>query len=250
MRTLNGRRAVVTGAASGLGRAVALRFVDDGIGHLTLLDRDAAGLDEVVEELGGKGVEVRSAVVDVTDPDAVRTAVRDAASAAGGLDVMVNNAGIVTKSARVHNIAIDDLRRLLEVNFFGVFHGMQAALAIMRPAGGGSIINTASVAGMSAMSHSGAYGASKAAVIQLTKVAAVEYAPDGVRVNCVCPGTFESALNSSIRADGMAMMVAATPLGRIASATEIAGAFSYLASDDSSFVTGTALVVDGGYSTP
>jgi NAD(P)-dependent dehydrogenase (short-subunit alcohol dehydrogenase family) len=247
---LDGRRVIVTGAGSGLGKAIAQRFIAEGAIALGLVDVNVHATEAVAGSLCADDADVVAEGVDVTDGSALRARVASLAERFGGLDVMVNNAGILSPSARLHHVATDDFRRVLDVNVLGVFHGIQAAVSIMRPAGHGRIVNTASVSGLTAWSHAGPYCASKAAVIQLTKVAAVEYAADGIIVNCVCPGTFRSAIHDGLPAEALDRIAAKHLLGRLATTEEMVGAFVYLASDDASFTTGAALVVDGGYSGP
>lgn len=252
MAVLAGSSALITGAASGLGRALARRFVQEGVSGLAIVDVDSVGLEEVAREVSDEaaGVHVVSAVADMTDAHQVSEAFDSAARAFGGLDVVVNNAGIISPSARTHNTAVEDLRRVLDVNVVGTFNGMAEALRLMRPQGHGVIINTASVAGLTAWSHAGPYCASKAAVILLTKVAAVEYATQGIRINCVCPGTFRSAIHEGLPDEALDALAERHPMKRLADIDEVVGAFVYLAGPDSTWTTGTALVVDGGYSAP
>jgi meso-butanediol dehydrogenase / (S,S)-butanediol dehydrogenase / diacetyl reductase len=150
---------------------------------------------------------------------------------------------------RIHNQSTEDWERAFRVNVLGAANGIRAAVAIMRPQGSGSIVLTASVAGLTAWSHAAPYCATKAAVIALAKVAAVEYAPDGIRVNCVCPGTFRSAIHDGLPDEALDAIAARHPLG-LGAAEDLAGAYSFLAGDDSRWTTGAALVVDGGYSAP
>jgi 3alpha(or 20beta)-hydroxysteroid dehydrogenase len=178
----------------------------------------------------------------VTRPDDWAAAV-GAAGARGALRVLVNNAGI----AHVTPLAdetLDAWNRLLAVNATGTLLGMQAAIPAMRAAGGGSIVNVASVFGVVGAAGYAAYTASKAAIIALTKTAALEHAADGIRVNALCPGGVATPMNEGEPEGGV---VPLTPLGRRGSPAEISGAVAYLASDDASFVTGSELVVDGGY---
>jgi 3-oxoacyl-[acyl-carrier protein] reductase len=205
----------------------------------------AATLD-AVEELE---VPLASRVADVSDPDAVDAVAALAVERFGRLDVWVSNAGVLTPSGRIHNQTTADWERAFRVNVLGAANSIRAAVGVMRPRGAGSIILTASVAGMTAWSHSGPYCATKAAVIQLAKVAAVEYAADGIRVNCVCPGTFRSAIHEGLPDSALDDIAARHPLG-LGAAADLAGAYSFLASDDSRWTTGAALVVDGGYSAP
>jgi NAD(P)-dependent dehydrogenase (short-subunit alcohol dehydrogenase family) len=249
---LQDRTAVITGAAGALGSAIARRYLDEGARALGLVDRDEDALRALRADLRarpGRGdVELVPMALDVTDEPSVVDAVAAFADRVGALDVAVNNAGVVAPSARIHHVRIEDLRRVLDINVTGVFTGMKAAIAVMRPAGGGAIVNTASVAGFTAWTHSSPYCASKAAVIQLTKVAAVEYAAEGIRVNCVSPGTFLTRFHDDLTDDALADVRARHRLGRFGTAEEIAAAFAYLASPDAAWVTGTNLVIDGGLS--
>jgi len=156
---------------------------------------------------------------------------------------------VLSSNGRIHNLATEEWERAFRVNVLGAVNGIRAAVAVMRPQGSGSIVLTASVAGLTAWSHAAPYCATKAAVIQLAKVAAVEYARDGIRVNCVCPGTFLSAIHDGLPQDAIDAVAARHPLG-LGSATDLVGAYSYLAGDTSGWTTGSAIVVDGGYSAP
>jgi 3-oxoacyl-[acyl-carrier protein] reductase len=167
----------------------------------------------------------------------------------GRLDVLVSNAGVLSPNGRIHNLTTEDWERAFRINLLGAVNGIRAAVPVMRPQGSGSIVLTASVAGLTAWSHAAPYCATKAAVIQLVKVAAVEYAPDGIRVNCVCPGTFLSAIHADLPPEAIDAIAARHPLG-LGSAADIVGAYSYLASDASRWTTGSAMIVDGGYSAP
>jgi 3-oxoacyl-[acyl-carrier protein] reductase len=187
--------------------------------------------------------------VDVRDPDQVDALVDLAVRRYGRVDVMINNAGIVSPNGRIHNLTDDDWRAAIDVNLFGTLNGLRSAVRVMRPGGGGSIVNTASVAGLTAWSHAGPYCVSKAAIVQLTKVAAVEYARDRIRVNSVCPGVFPSGMHEHLPEQAMSTLEAKHPLGFGAPA-DLVGAYLYLASDASRWTTGTAMVVDGGYAAP
>ena len=167
----------------------------------------------------------------------------------GRLDVLISNAGVLSPNGRIHNLATEDWERAFRINVLGAVNGIRAAVGVMRPQRSGSIVLTASVAGLTAWSHAAPYCATKAAVIQLAKVAAVEYARDGIRVNCVCPGTFLSAIHDDLPQEALDAIAARHPLG-LGSAADLVGAYSYLASDASRWTTGSAMVVDGGYAAP
>jgi meso-butanediol dehydrogenase / (S,S)-butanediol dehydrogenase / diacetyl reductase len=186
---------------------------------------------------------------DVSELDQVEAVVARAVDRFGGVDVFISNAGVLSPNGRIHNLDTADWERAFRVNVLGAVNAIKAAVPVMRKQHSGSIILTASIAGLTAWSHSAPYCATKAAVIQLAKVAAVEYARDGVRVNCVCPGTFLSAIHEGLPQEAIDAIAAKHPLG-LGSTEAIVGAYSYLASDSSQWTTGAALVVDGGYSAP
>jgi 3-oxoacyl-[acyl-carrier protein] reductase len=185
----------------------------------------------------------------VSDADQVAAVTALAVERFGRLDVLIGNAGVLSPNGRIHNLATEDWERAFRINVLGAVNGIRAAVPVMRAQRSGSIVLTASVSGLTAWSHAAPYCATKAAVIHLAKVAAVEYARDGIRVNCVCPGTFRSAIHESLPADALDAIAARHPLG-LGAADDLAGAYSYLAGDDSRWTTGSALVVDGGYSAP
>lgn len=243
------RVVLVTGAAGGLGAAVARRLAEPGTA-LVLCDLSDSGLADVAATLD---VPTLTRVVDVGDAAQVDAAVAAAVEEFGGLHVMVNNAGVIAPNARLHNVTAADWDVAIRVNLMGVVHGTTAAIRVMRKAGGGSIggsiINTASVAGLTAWAYAAPYCATKAAVVHLTKVAAVEYAKEGIRVNCVCPGTFASGMSEKIPHEAMAALEAKHPMG-FGTPDDLAGAFAYLAGDESRWTTGAAIVVDGGYAAP
>ncbi len=156
---------------------------------------------------------------------------------------------MLSPNGRIHNLATEDWERAFRVNVLGAVNGINAAVGVMRPQQSGSIILTASVSGLTAWSHAAPYCATKAAVIQLAKVAAVEYARDGIRVNCVCPGTFLSGIHEGLPQEAIDTIAAKHPLG-LGAADDLVGAYSYLAGDGSRWTTGSAIVVDGGYAAP
>lgn len=254
---MTGRTVVVTGGSGALGSAIVRQFAAEGAAAIAIVDRDhdathaaAAVLRDATSSRRGKGaadVDVVPIVLDVTDHDAVQTAYADIARQFGRIDIAINNAGIVAPSARLHHVAVDDFRRVLEVNLVGIFNCTKAAIVQMRNDGeGGAIVNTASVAGFTTWTHSCPYGASKAAVIQLSKLAAAEYAADRIRVNCVSPGTFVTSFHDDLPPGALEAIRGRHPLGRFGSTSEIAAAYVYLCSDAAGWVTGTNLVIDGG----
>jgi NAD(P)-dependent dehydrogenase (short-subunit alcohol dehydrogenase family) len=246
---LTGKVVVVTGAGGILGQALAERFVSEGAEGLILSDYDTAALDKALSGLDASGTSIRAEPADVRDPAAMDRLVDVAVQDHGRLDVMVNNAGVLSPNAKIHNLTEDSWRLAIDINLLGTVNGIRSAIRVMRPRRSGSIVSTASVAGLTAWAYAAAYCVTKAAIIQLTKVAAVEYAQDNLRVNCVCPGVFPSNMHRDLPDEAMRSLASRHPLG-LGTAQDIAGAFVYLASDDARWTTGLALVVDGGYSAP
>jgi 3-oxoacyl-[acyl-carrier protein] reductase len=214
-----------------------------------LSDVSAAALEVTVKGLPEPRGAVETLPADVSEIADVEAVVALAVERFGRLDVLVSNAGVLAPNGRIHNLATDDWERAFRVNVMGAVNGIRAAVPVMRAQHSGSIILTASVAGLTAWSHAAPYCATKAAVIQLAKVAAVEYARDGIRVNCVCPGTFLSGIHEGLPAEAIDAIAAKHPLG-LGEAADLAGAYSYLAGDASRWTTGSAIVVDGGYAAP
>lgn len=247
----DGRRRVVviTGAGGSLGTAIAARLAGEGRTDLVLSDISEPALAEVVAAIGTGSGAVATKVADVGHCEQVEAVVELAVQRFGRVDVLISNAGVLAPNGRIHNLATAEWERVFRINVLGAVHGIQAVVPVMRVQGGGSIVITASVAGMTAWSHAAPYCASKAAVIQLVKVAAVEYARDAIRVNCVCPGTFVSAIHDGLPAAAVDAMAARHPLG-LGTPADLVGAYSYLAGAGSAWTTGSAVVVDGGYSAP
>ncbi len=192
---------------------------------------------------------VETLLADVGEIAEVEAVVGLAVERFGRLDVLISNAGVLSPNGRIHNLTTEDWERAFRVNVLGAVNGIRAAVPVMRAQQSGSIVLTASVSGLTAWSHAAPYCATKAAVIQLAKVAAVEYARDGIRVNCVCPGTFRSGIHADLPPEAIDAIAAKHPLG-LGTAADLVGAYSYLASDASRWTTGSAIVVDGGYAAP
>src|SRR5437763_5673453 len=251
MSARQGRRVIaITGAGGALGGAISQQLAGERSTDLVLSDVSAPSLDATVAGLpDDTNGSIEMALADVSDFAQVESVIKLAVERFGRLDVLISNAGVLSPNGRIHNLAIEDWERAFRVNVLGAVNGIRAAVAVMRPRGSGSIVLTASVSGLTAWSHAAPYCATKAAVIQLAKVAAVESARDGIRVNCVCPGTFRAAIHDDLPPDAVGAGDARPPRG-LGSATDLVGAYSYLASDASRWTTGSALVVDGGYSAP
>jgi meso-butanediol dehydrogenase / (S,S)-butanediol dehydrogenase / diacetyl reductase len=244
------RRVVaILGAGGALGSAISHRLAGEPNTDLVVSDVSQPSLDASVAGLADAEGSVEALRADVSDFDQVEAVVGLAVERFGRLDVMVSNAGVLSPNGRIHNLATEDWERAFRVNLLGGVNAIRAAVSVMRPQGSGSIVLTASVSGLTAWSHAAPYCATKAAVIQLAKVAAVEYARDGIRVNCVCPGTFRSAIHADLPPEALDPIAARHPLG-LGAASDLVGAYSYLAGDDSRWTTGSAMVVDGGYSAP
>jgi meso-butanediol dehydrogenase/(S,S)-butanediol dehydrogenase/diacetyl reductase len=244
------RRAVaIIGAGGTLGTALAQQFAREPETDLVLSDVSAQSLDAVAADVTPADGSVDTMLADVSDYDQVEAVVTRATERFGRLDVLISNAGVLSPNGRIHNLSTEDWERAFRVNLLGAVNGIKAAVAVMRPQRSGCIVLTASVSGLTAWSHAAPYCATKAAVIQLAKVAAVEYARDGIRVNCVCPGTFRSAIHDGLPEHALDAVAERHPLG-LGTAGELVGAYSYLASDAARWTTGSALVVDGGYSAP
>ncbi len=241
-----GRSAIVTGAAGGIGRATAELLASEGA--MVLLADIAEMGDDLCREFSGRGWEVAYRQVDVRSEEQIAAMVQTAVSRWHRLDIMVANAGIAGLG-RAEDIETGDWRRVVDINLRAVFHCTKYAVPAMRQNGGGAIVNTASVMGLVAPKGAVSYAATKGAVVNLTRATAIDYAAEGIRINAVCPGHLESAMQGSAIAkqrDNQELL-ARYPMGRLGRPEEVARAIAFLASDDASFITGTSLVVDGGF---
>lgn len=233
---------MVTGGGTGLGRAMAHALAEAGA-DVALAARRKEKLEEVAEEIRALGRSAHAVACDLTEPDSIR----DAEDVLGAIDVLVNNSG-VSGEGWATDLPIERWDQVLETNLRGAFLMCQAVAPGMIERGGGAIVNVASVAGFIGVKMLSAYSASKGGLIQLTKTLALEWAKTGVRVNALAPGYFLTDINSKFFASeaGERMIKAHIPMGRIGRPEELKGAILFLASDASSFMTGAALVVDGG----
>jgi NAD(P)-dependent dehydrogenase (short-subunit alcohol dehydrogenase family) len=245
---LAGRRAVVTGAASGIGRATALALARSGA-DLLLADLNEAALAEPARELAGLGRRTMAMRVDVSREEDAEAMAARAADELGGVDILVNAAGMNVRRRPVLEFSTEEIDLVLRVNLLGIFHTCRAIGRLMVEQRSGSIVNVSSVMDQVAAPNRAAYVASKGGVRQLTRALAVEWAPYGVRVNAVGPGYCRTPLIGQILEDPawVARLEASTPLGRLAEPEEIAAPIVFLASDWASYVTGTVLYADGGY---
>jgi len=241
--------AAVTGAASGIGLGVARQLVADGH-RVALLDRDGAGAEAAAADLRAGGGTAAAVEVDVADRAAVDAAFAKVRAELGPVELLVTSAGIESFQA-LGDITAESWDRIIAVNLTGTFACVQAAVPDMLAAGGGRIVTIASSSAQSGAPHMAHYAASKGGVISLTKSLAVEWAPLGIRVNALCPGWTATELNRNLWEDETAgkATIATVPMQRWGRAAEMAGPAVFLASDASSYMTGQALVVDGGQTT-
>jgi len=240
-RDFEGRRAIVTGAAAGIGRAIAMRLAKAGA-RVACLDVNAKALEGVVAEIGGAALPL---VADVSDEAAVGRAVEQAASGLGGLDVVVNNAGIVILQ-RFDETPVSDWDRTFAVNLRSMFLVARAALPALRRAKGGAIVNIASIAAYRYTVPHVPYATAKAGVVAFTRDLAVELAPDRIRVNAVAPGPIATEMLGKLTAEELGRAGQHYLLGRLGKPEDIAEAVAFLASERASYVTGATLPVTGG----
>jgi len=245
---LENKVALISGGARGMGAAEAKLFASEGakvvIGDV--LDEDGSQTEAAINEAGGECLFVH---LDVTDEDSWMRAVAETVSRFGKLDIVVNNAGVTGGRGALEDTTVESWDRVLDINAKGVFLGTKAAIREMRKAGGGSIINISSVYGLVGSGGSSAYHASKGAVRLLTKSTAIQYASEGIRANSVHPGIIETAMTEATNADPARSQKWAdeTPIKRRGMPEDVAYGVLFLASDESSFMTGSELVIDGGF---
>jgi NAD(P)-dependent dehydrogenase (short-subunit alcohol dehydrogenase family) len=250
MERLRGKRAIVTGAGSGIGRAIAIRLSEEGA-RVALADLDTDAAEGVASDIGEAGGETLVVKTDVTRAADVEALVGEAVRGWDGLDVMVNNAGVgVAGTAPVTDEK--DYEFVMDVAVRGTFLGMKYAIPAMRDSGGGSVVNMSSVAALVGIPDRAVYSAAKGAILAITRASAIDHVQEGVRVNCIAPGTVDTPWIARITSgyddpeEARANMQARQPHGRFVSPEEIAAMAAYLASDESASVIGACMVVDGG----
>jgi len=242
MGKLEGKVALITGAASGIGRATAILFAKEGA-KVAVSDFVSEGGEETVRLIRKAGGESLFIAADVRISAHVQSMISKTVESYGKLDILHNNAGVNT-ICLLGEVAEEEWDRVLDTNLKGTFLGTRYALPVMVEQGGGVIINTASIMGYNAQANVSPYCVSKAAIIMLTKATSAEYARQGIRANCICPGFIKTPMTEPWEA---VVDIEKSPPGKYGMPEDVAGAALYLASDDAEYVTGSAIVVDGGY---
>jgi len=243
MGKLDGKVALITGAGSGIGRAGALLFAEEGA-KVAVADYVPAGGQETVRMVKKAGGEAIFIEVDVSKTADVENMVRTTVDTYGRIDILYNNAGIMGTEAPTAEATEEDWDRVIDTNLKSVFLASKYTIPVMLNGGGGVIVNTASITGFIGSPRLAAYGASKGGVIQLTKTMALEYADRNIRVNCICPGMIETPMTET---EGLTGRTKFIPQKRAGRTEDVARAALYLASEDSAYVTASSLVVDGGW---
>lgn len=243
---LAGKRALVTGASRGIGRAIAKAFAEAGADVAVGYRREAEAAEALVREIASLGRRAFSFAADVREYGAVKAMVEGAHAALGGLDVVVANAGVPTRFEPLHEVDVGYWRRVVSIDLDGVFHTLHAALPILRAQRSGAILTISSIAAEACGANGGPYVAAKAGVNALTKVVARENAKLGVRANVVAPGLIQTDIADGMLAQHGDVLLRAIPLGRIGTSEEVAKLCVYLASDAASWITGKVFHIDGG----
>ena len=239
--------AFITGAASGIGRATSAAFAAEGA-RVVVTDRGEAALQGTAAHVKTIGGEVLAITCDVSKPEQVEASVAQAVKAFGRIDCAFNNAGVENKAAPLHEIELEEWDRILNINLRGTFICMKQEIAQMLRQGGGVVVNTSSGAGIRGVAGGASYAASKHAMIGMTKSAALDYAKQNIRVNCVLPGNIATPMMDRFTGGDIQKAIDLEPVGRLGKPEEIAEAVLWMCSDLGGFVTGASIVVDGGWS--
>lgn len=247
LNRFDGKTAFITGAGSGIGRAAAVAFAAEGA-RVVVTDRGEAALKETAEHVKAAGGEVLAITCDVSKPEQVEAAVAEAVKAFGRIDCAFNNAGVENKAAPLHEIELEEWDRIININLRGTFLCMKHEIAQMVRQGGGVVVNTSSGAGIRGVAGGASYAASKHAMIGMTKSAALDYAKQNIRVNCVLPGNIATPMMDRFTGGDIQKAIDLEPVGRLGKPEEIAEAVLWMSSDLGGFVTGASIVVDGGWS--
>ena len=247
MARLKDKVAIITGGGSGIGRATCLLFAREGA-KVVVADYIAEGGNETVRQISAAGGQAVFVQADVSKSADVRNMIGAAVRNYGRVDILFNNAGIEGPSTKLANLKEEDWDRVIAIDLTSVYLGMKYVIPEMIKQGGGVILSTASVAGLVGFQGSGAYAAAKAGVINLSRLAALEYADKNIRVNCICPGVIETPMVERVMGGRpRERIVRSEPIGRLGRPEDIANAALFLASDESSFATGAPFIIDGGY---
>ncbi|MDQ0177057.1 SDR family NAD(P)-dependent oxidoreductase [Bacillus chungangensis] len=248
MKRLDNKVAIVTGAGGGMGKAEALLFAKEGA-KVVVTDVQEDKVKEVVAEIKALGSDALGFYQDVTSEETWSQIVKKTVDVFGKIDILVNNAGVSGDETPMHEITLEKWSQIMDINLKGTFLGMKHVVPYMKENGGGSIVNISSIAGLTGMSKGGPYTASKGGVRMISKGAAIEYAKDNIRVNSVHPGVIETPMTKALLENEQyaQWFASITPIGRLGKAEDVAEGVLYLASDESSFVTGVELPIDGGF---
>jgi NAD(P)-dependent dehydrogenase (short-subunit alcohol dehydrogenase family) len=246
-KRFEGKTAFITGAASGIGRATAVAFAAEGA-RVVVTDRVEAALQETAEYVKESGGEVLAIACDVSKPEEIEAAVAQAVNTFGRIDCAFNNAGVENKATPLHEIELEEWDRILSINLRGTFVCMKHEIAQMVRQGSGVVVNTSSGAGIRGVAGGASYAASKHAMIGMTKSAALDYAKQNIRVNCVLPGNIATPMMDRFTGGDIQKAIDLEPVGRLGKPEKIAEAVLWMCSDLGGFVTGASIVVDGGWS--
>lgn len=248
MTNWNDKTVIVTGAASGIGKACAELFADYGA-NVVLSDLESSAGEEVAARFRDEGAEAMFVGCDVSNPEQIQGLVDSAVETFGALDVAVNNAGVRGDMMPLAEIELEHWQQIIDVNLTGVFTGMKAQIQAMLDSGGGSIVNVASVAGQVGFPDVAAYTASKHGVVGLTRTAALEYSSQGIQINCIGPAVIETPMVEDMTGDeeSREQLLGAHPIGRFGTPREVAELIAFLGGDEAGFITGSFIPIDGGY---